>query len=180
MIKAEGIFQNTSFSQSEIDDLKQEFNKFCETDFRLDEIATAAGVGVWTIRIIIAGLGLAGTAILTGFFSELGKDIYKCLSQKFREKISKKSRGENEFIINMKDINISLFFWFPDADILDHLPHIIQELSNTWDTLNIPEDLTLLELEQDESSSKWRITGGETKNNHIYYYKKGKWERKKD
>ena len=180
MIKAEGIFQDISFSQSEIDDLKKEFNRFCETDFKLAEIPTAAGVGVWTIRIIVAGLGLAGTAILTGFFSELGKDIYKYLSQKFREKISKKPRGESEFIVNLKDINISLFFSFPDADILEQLPHVIQELSNSWDTLNILEDITLLVLQQDESGSKWRITGGETKNNHIYFYNKGIWERKKD
>ncbi|GAI87486.1 unnamed protein product [marine sediment metagenome] len=180
MIKAEGIFQDTSFSQSEIDDLKKEFSKFCETDFKLGEIPSAAGIGVWTIKIIIAGLGLAGTAILTGFFSEMGKDIYKNLKRKFREKISKKSRGESEFIVNLSDINISLFFCFPDADILEHLPHVIQELSNTWDRLNIPKDITLLELEQDESGSKWRIICGGTKDNHIYSHNKGIWERKKD
>jgi len=180
MIKVEGSFQDISFSQSDIEDLKNDFSKFCETGFSLAEIPTAAGTGVWTIVIIVAGLGLAGKAILNGFFSELGKDIYKYLARKFREKISKKPRGESEFIINLKDINISLFFRFPDADILEHLPHVIHELSNNWDSLNIPKDITLLELEQGEASSQWQIACGVTKDNHTYLFNEGNWERQKD
>lgn len=173
MIAVEGRFQSISFTKEEIDKLKVDFARFCKTEFQLEDIPTVAGVGVYTIIFILAGLGaVAVKSFLSGFFSELGKETYKTLAKAFKETITSKPRGESEVIISFKDINFSIYFLFPDAGTLEQLPVTINELLSDWDDLKIPDDLVLLELEYDDTLGKWIVAGGESKEGSMYDYNK--------